>query len=70
MVLSIIIGNFGLVKNWQISPNSIRARALFVPFGPTPSHTLWLPHVEIEPFGTRMKVRPLYHESMVAQEAC
>ena len=35
-----INGNFGLVKSWQINPKSIGTWALFVPFSPTPSHTL------------------------------
>ena len=31
-----INGNFGFIKNWQISSKSIGTRALFVPFNPTP----------------------------------
>ena len=40
MVLNIINGNFGLVKSWQKGPKPIGASVLFVPFSPTPSHTL------------------------------
>ena len=40
MVLNIVNGNFGLVKSWQKSPRPVGASVLFVPFGPTLSHTL------------------------------
>ena len=37
---TVINGNFKLVNSWQISSKPNWARALFVPFGYFPSHTL------------------------------